>query len=69
MIEKFLVVTNQPQEPSIISINGLKREVSTSFFRYFAPVAAIYREIQKTAEMPTVWQRRKLDEDRADTRS
>jgi hypothetical protein len=67
VIEKFLIVTDPNKEPSIVTLDGLKREVSRSFFRYFAPVAAIYREIQKTADMPTAWQRQKLDEDRTGT--
>jgi hypothetical protein len=56
----------QNSEPSITTIAGLKKEVSTSIVRYFAPLVAVYREFSATAGMPTVtwWQKHEVDKDR-----
>jgi hypothetical protein len=62
MIEKFLMVSNSSEQAPITTIRGLKKEVYTSVLRYFAPVAAIYEQFEKTAGISTAWQRRKLDE-------
>jgi hypothetical protein len=64
MIEKFRLMPDPSKQPSIATIEGIKREVYTSFFRYFAPVAAIIEEAEKTARMPVAWQRKKLEQDR-----
>jgi hypothetical protein len=66
MIEKFLIVPDQSERLPVTTIEGLKKEIYTSVLRYFAPVAAIYEQFEKTAGIPTVWQRRKRGENRAD---
>jgi hypothetical protein len=41
----------------------VREELLWTLTRYFAPLKAIYEQFEKTAGMPTAWQRRKLDED------
>jgi hypothetical protein len=47
----------------LTTMEGLRNEVYTAVVRYFAPLVALYEEIEKTAGMPTAWQRKKLDQD------
>ena len=64
MIEKFLMVSNSSEQAPITTLRGLKNEVYASVLRYFAPVAAIYEQFEKTAGIPTMWQRPRPDENR-----
>jgi len=54
-------------EPSITSIQGLKKEVSTSVVRYFAPLVAMAREFSATAGIATTWWRSKELDKNQDT--
>jgi hypothetical protein len=63
MIDRFRTVKNA-SEPRFTTFAGLKNEVYTTVVRYFAPVVAIYEELEKTAGIPPAWQRKKLNEDR-----
>jgi hypothetical protein len=59
----FKFKLERSHRPELTTIGGLKNEVYTAVWRYFAPVVAIYGELEKTAGMPTAWQQRKLDKD------
>jgi hypothetical protein len=63
MTDRFRTVKND-SEPRFTSFAGLKNEVYTTVVRYFAPVVAIYEELEKTAGIPPAWQRKKLNQDR-----
>jgi hypothetical protein len=53
-------------EVPLATIEGLKKEVSTSVVRYFAPIVAIAREFGTTAGIATTWWKgRELEKDRA----
>jgi hypothetical protein len=65
MIEQFRAVPSPSEQASIMTLTGLKQEIRTAVLRYFAPIAAIYEEIEKTAGILPASQRKKLDEDRA----
>ena len=59
----------RPFEPSITTIDGLKKEANTAVIRYFAPVLSIYNELAATAGLPTVrWHTRIRGEDRTQGR-
>jgi hypothetical protein len=41
-------------EPSIATIEGLKKETGTAIIQYFAPVVALYNVVAQTAGFPVV---------------
>jgi len=49
------VCRSDPQsEPSIMTIEGLKKETGTAVIQYFAPVVALYNVVAQTAGLPVV---------------